>query len=217
MTSAKTFADKKEICWRQKFAYRICWQKEDLQTTKIWWRNLLTKTKSADKNEICWQKTSSYKICLRKERHLAMEKILKYLFKGHMINATMDMSFKSLTEALDVNIYARWKLCSHLFKNVIQQLVASVGTWGIPLTNIKTADYGNMLTESADKMWICLLEKSVDRICWQKTNLLTESADKNRICWRPKNRADSTHQTSSKNFASRQPGHGWRAHSFGQI
>ncbi len=59
---------KKEICWRQKFAYRICWQKEYLLTTK----NLLTE--SADKNKICLQETSSYKICLRKERHLAMKK-----------------------------------------------------------------------------------------------------------------------------------------------
>jgi hypothetical protein len=30
--------------------------------------------------------------------------------------------------------------------------VPSVGTRDIPLTKIETADYGNMLTESADKM-----------------------------------------------------------------
>ena len=36
-----------------------------------------------------------------------MEKILKYLLKGHMINATMDMSFKSIADALDVSIYDR--------------------------------------------------------------------------------------------------------------
>jgi hypothetical protein len=36
-----------------------------------------------------------------------MEKILKYLLKGHMINATMNVSFKSITDALDVYIYGR--------------------------------------------------------------------------------------------------------------
>ncbi len=50
--------------------------------------------------------------------------------------------------------------------------VPSVGTWDIPLTKIKTADYRNMLTESADKKQICWWEKSADRICWQKLNPL---------------------------------------------
>ena len=36
-----------------------------------------------------------------------MEKILKYLLKGKMINATMNVSFKSITDALDVNVYGR--------------------------------------------------------------------------------------------------------------
>jgi hypothetical protein len=36
-----------------------------------------------------------------------MKKIMKYLLKGHMINATMNVSFKSITDALDVNIYSR--------------------------------------------------------------------------------------------------------------
>ena len=36
-----------------------------------------------------------------------MEKILKYLLKGQMINATMNVSFKSITDALDNNIYGR--------------------------------------------------------------------------------------------------------------
>jgi hypothetical protein len=36
-----------------------------------------------------------------------MEKILKYLLNGHMINATMNMSFKSIADALGVNIYGR--------------------------------------------------------------------------------------------------------------
>jgi hypothetical protein len=38
---------------------------------------------------------------------MAMEKILKYLLQGHMINATMNVSFKFITDALDVNIYGR--------------------------------------------------------------------------------------------------------------
>jgi hypothetical protein len=38
---------------------------------------------------------------------MAIEKILKYLLKGHMINATMNVSFKSITDALDVNVYSR--------------------------------------------------------------------------------------------------------------
>ncbi len=92
--------------------------------------------------------------------------------------------------------------------------IPSVGTWNIPLTRIETADYGNMLTESADKMWICQLEKSADRICWQKTNLLTR-----KICWQNllTKIESADDQASSKNFASRQPGHGWLAHSFCQI
>ncbi len=141
MTCATTFADKKEICWWQKFAYRICWQK------KICWRQI-----SAD--GICWQETSSYKICLRKERHLAMEKILKYLLKGKMINATMNVSFKSITDALDVNVYGRWKLCSHLFENVIQQLV---GTF-------HQSEHATFLWQ---KLELLTMEK-----CWQ--NLLTK-------------------------------------------
>jgi hypothetical protein len=37
-----------------------------------------------------------------------MEKILKYLLKGHMvINATMNVPLKSITDAPDVNIYGR--------------------------------------------------------------------------------------------------------------
>jgi hypothetical protein len=68
-------------------------------------KNLLTE--SADKNKTCCQETSSYKICLRKERHLAMEKILKYLVKGHMINATTNVPFKSIPDTLDVNIYGK--------------------------------------------------------------------------------------------------------------
>jgi hypothetical protein len=101
MTSAKTFADKKEICWRQNLLLESAdkWRSADD-------KNLLME--SADKNEICWQETSSsYKICLRKERHFAMEKILKYLLKDQMINATMNVSLKSIIDALGVNVYGR--------------------------------------------------------------------------------------------------------------
>ena len=113
-----------------------------------------------------------------------MEKILKYLFKGHMINATMNVSFKSITDALDINIYGRWKLCSHLFKNVIQQLVVmfrqlEYDTFLWQKSKLLTMEIcwqnllKNLLTESADKNQICWQEKSADRICWQKLNLLT--------------------------------------------
>jgi hypothetical protein len=51
-----------------------------------------------------------------------MEKILKYLLKGQMINATMNVSL-TIIHALDVNVYGR--LGSHLFKNIIQQLVVT--------------------------------------------------------------------------------------------
>ncbi len=204
--SAKTFADKKEIWWRQKFAYRICWQKEDLLTTKIFWRILLTKRKSADK------KLLLYKICLRKERHLALEKILKCLLKGQVINVTMNVSLKSFTNALDINVCGRWKLCSHLFENVIQQWVATFHqseheTFLWQKSKLLTIEIcsQNLLTKCESAYLRNLLTESADRICWQKNlltkksadkrNLLTESAaDKNQICWQPKNRAGSTHQ-----------------------
>ena len=51
-----------------------------------------------------------------------MEKILKYLLKGQVINATMNVSLTTSTDALGVNVCGRGKLCSHLFENVIQQL-----------------------------------------------------------------------------------------------
>jgi hypothetical protein len=43
-----------------------------------------------------------------------------------------------------------------------------VGAWDILQTKVETADYRNLLKESADKMGICKLEKSADkkRICW---------------------------------------------------
>ena len=44
MTPAETFADQKQ-------AYRICWQRRSADG-KIFWRNLLTKTKSADKEHL---------------------------------------------------------------------------------------------------------------------------------------------------------------------
>jgi hypothetical protein len=58
---------------------------------------------------------------------------------------------------------------------------------------------------------ICWQNLLPRKICWQ--NLLTkiESADDQKTV--PAQRIT----TCSKNFASRQPGHGWRAHSFGQI
>ena len=68
MTSAKTFAEKKEICWRQKFAYRICWQKEDLLTTKICWRNLLTRKfflQNLLKKRETFGDEKSWNICLK--------------------------------------------------------------------------------------------------------------------------------------------------------
>ncbi len=123
-------ADKKKICWQQKSSDRIS-----------------------------WQETSSYKISLRKERHLAMEKILKYLLRGKMINATMNMSLKSITDALDVNVYGRWKICSHLFKNVIQQLVATFHR-----------------SEHETFLWQKLKLLTIE-ICWQ--NLLTKCESAN--------------------------------------
>ena len=93
-----------------------------------------------------------------------MEKILKYLFKGHIINATMNVSFKSITDTLDFNIFGRWNLCSHLYENVIQQLVATF--------------HRRNMRHSSDKNQNCWLWKSADRVCWQNVNLLTR-----KICW----------------------------------
>ena len=45
--------------------------------------------------------------------------------------------------------------------------------WQNLLTKCESANYRNLLTESADKKRICWREKSADRICWQKPNLLT--------------------------------------------
>jgi hypothetical protein len=36
-----------------------------------------------------------------------MEKIMNYLLKGQLINATMNVSLKSITDALDDNVYGR--------------------------------------------------------------------------------------------------------------
>jgi exosome complex RNA-binding protein Csl4 len=36
-----------------------------------------------------------------------MEKILKYLLKGQVINATMNVSLTTSTDALGVNVYGR--------------------------------------------------------------------------------------------------------------
>ena len=88
--------------------------------------------------------------------------------------------------------------------------VPSVGTWDKPLTNNKSADYRNLLTQK-----ICLQEKSADEIfcqkeiCWQ--NLPTKK------CWRQKTVPARRIETSSTNFAPRQPTHGWRNHSIGHI
>ncbi len=72
----------------------ICWQKTNLLTKKIFWHNLLTKTKSADsknlltksadKNKICWQETSPDKICLRKENLLVIKNSwrIEYIQQG---------------------------------------------------------------------------------------------------------------------------------------
>ena len=111
--------------------------------------------------------------------------------------------------------------------------------------NLLRCSISRNMRNSSDKNRNCWLWKYADRICWQNVNLLTrkicwqktnlltreicwqnlltknKSADRicwqNRICWQPKTRAGSTHQNYSKNLAPRQPGHGWRAHSFGQI
>ena len=146
-----------------------------------------------------------------------MEKILKYLLKGQMINATMNVSLKSITDALDVNVCGRWKLCSHLFENIIQQLLAT----------FHQSEHETFLWQKS-KLLTCL------EICWQnlltkcessnKKNLLTKkSADERNLLTKIES-ADNQKtvpaqhiKTSSWDFASRQPGHGWRAHSFGQI
>ena len=83
-----------------------------------------------------------------------MEKILKYLLKGQMINATMNVSFKSITDGLDVNILVGESyevIYSKTSSN--NQLQRSI-SWNMRHSSdkIETADYGNMLTESADKM-----------------------------------------------------------------
>ena len=65
-------------------------------------------------------------------------------------------SVKSITDTLDVNVYGRWKLCSHIFEKLIQQLLATFNQlehetflWQ-KLTKCESANLKNLLTESAD-------------------------------------------------------------------
>ena len=87
LTSVKTFADEKQICWRrkssdeiclknkicwqQKSADEICWRKQNLLTRNIFWQNLLKKRKSSGhgkllKNMNTFNKVFATKMCVIK-------------------------------------------------------------------------------------------------------------------------------------------------------
>jgi hypothetical protein len=108
MTPAETFADQKQ-------AYRICWQRRSADG-KIFWRNLLTKTKSADKEHLLDN--------LHKKSRTSGDGKNPETFSSRTNDkCNKNVSSEPITEVLHVYVYDRWQLCSHLYKNCMQQIV----------------------------------------------------------------------------------------------